>query len=85
MLIHAFKFGVEGGLLFEDAKEGAATATHGGIDGTKVVETLLHGTNLGMEGKDALLEVVDKVVTPCLDGLTNDIKAVLGGLAGMDA
>ena len=76
--------GGEGDGFAEETEDGAAGAGHGGVDGTETVETVLDGANLGMEGEDALLEVVDELVAPRLDGLHDDVAAALRGTMGTD-
>lgn len=61
--------------LMEESEDGTAGTGHGGVDGTEVVESLLDGTDLGVDGEDAALKVVGEQVAPRLDGLHDDIAA----------
>ena len=65
--------------ITKQTEDGRAAARHGSIDGPQAVERLLDGAYLWMQGEDALLEVVHQLLAPRLNGLEDDVAAVLHG------
>ena len=70
--------------ILEDAEDGGAAARHGGVESSEVVEPLLDGCYVGVECKNALLEIVEKLAAPGFYGLHDDVAAVLLRTAGRD-